>query len=587
MHELVAAFERLGSLADDLGIARLAREAREAAGQAARSRFNVAVLGQFKRGKSSVLNALVGQALLPTDVLPTTGVITVVSAAEDDGLQVTDTKGQVRNAPPEELPDLVTEAKNPHNEKKILKVTVPFRCPLTERGVDLVDTPGLGSVFAHSSDRTWEFLPRVDVALLVVGAEPPVTDQELELALEASRAASQVWVVVNKADLLSSEVLTRVLDFTGGVLREKLPVPFSGPWPVSAKRALEEGYDPGIYRLRQALEKLAQEQGAAVARASASRTLKVLASQALAHCSLQLQALVAPLEDLEKKIALFRENVRAVDDWALATIARSRNAFRLDLEKLGVIRKAEEQRMEQAVRRACLRLALQPTCADKALDRLLKEHLPAQVNASLERLAEAHWRELQNAYAAYTQELGLAFDRLLQPICDAAKELFDVKIEGVSLPNLPTPKPLPPPEPAAVTLLLDWAWVRGLAFTVLPRRWRAALAVRRGHQLAREWWRRGCGDLQLRFAQAVEDIVRQAQAAIEEKLQQLKEEILLTLERASHARALGEEQVAAEVDRLRRIESELANLLAAVPEPQERLDPYPPDLSSASPAGNG
>lgn len=202
MQQLVKGLKRLATLSQHAGLPRLAAEAQQAAAQASQTRFNVAVLGQFKRGKSSVLNALIGQALLPTDVLPTTGVVTVVSALEDASLLVTDAAGNVQPAPLAALAELITEEQNPHNQKGILKVTVPCRCSLTESGLDLVDTPGLGSIFQHSAHRAREFLPRVDVALLVLGADPPLTGEELELAVEASQLASALWVVVNKADLL-------------------------------------------------------------------------------------------------------------------------------------------------------------------------------------------------------------------------------------------------------------------------------------------------------------------------------------------------------------------------------------------------
>ena len=322
MQQLVKGLKRLATLSQHAGLPRLAAEAQQAAAQASQTRFNVAVLGQFKRGKSSVLNALIGQALLPTDVLPTTGVVTVVSALDDASLLVTDAAGNVQPAPLAALAELITEEQNPHNQKGILKVTVPCRCSLTESGVDLVDTPGLGSIFQHSAHRAREFLPRVDVALLVLGADPPLTGEELELAVEASQVASALWVVVNKADLWGDSQ-GKVLDFTARVLREKLPVPFQGPWPVSAKRALEEGFDPGIDQLRNQLLQLAREKRQVMAIASARRTLKVLAEQVLSHCRLQEHALTAPLAQLEASMATFREEVRHADDLALAAMVRA------------------------------------------------------------------------------------------------------------------------------------------------------------------------------------------------------------------------------------------------------------------------
>ncbi|MFZ5804183.1 MAG: hypothetical protein ACOY7U_04970 [Acidobacteriota bacterium] len=160
------------------------------------------------------------------------------------------------------------------------------------------------------------------------------------------------------------------------------------------------------------------------------------------------------------------------------------------------------------------------------------------------------------------QELSQAFGRLLQPIGLLAKKLFDVDIAGFSPPPLPPPAALPACDPVIPALALDWGWLRDLAFKLLPARLRAPLAVARGRQLATEWWRRGYGELQARYAQLVDETVRRGQAVMEERRRQLEQEILATLEAARQARAQGEAQVATALSRLHRLRAELETLLA-------------------------
>ncbi|MGB6158482.1 MAG: dynamin family protein, partial [Acidobacteriaceae bacterium] len=69
---------RLADLADELETASVAEEARELAARVAGGRFYVACVGQFKRGKSTLLNALVGNAVVPTGFVPVTAVPTVI-----------------------------------------------------------------------------------------------------------------------------------------------------------------------------------------------------------------------------------------------------------------------------------------------------------------------------------------------------------------------------------------------------------------------------------------------------------------------------------------------------------------------------
>lgn len=562
MQQLEEGLFRLASVAESLGLPQVASEALQAAERAHKSSFNVAALGQFKRGKSSVLNALIGKPLLPTDVLPTTGVVTVISRGQEGVLAVTDVHGSSRQVPLSMLEQLITEEKNPKNEKALLQVTVPCSCALTEAGVDLVDTPGLGSIFKHSANRTREFLPRVDVALLVLGAEPPITDEELELAEEASQVASHLWVVINKADLFPPNSLARILKFTANALASKLAVPFAGPWAVSAKRALEEGHDPGMHRLREELLRLAQERRETMALASARRSLRTLTQHALTCCRVEKQALTSPLDKIEANMAAFRQQAEHASDLALALMVRTRKVFRLDLAKLEKVREAHEQNMLRAVRSLCLKLSLRAPSTRNGLDNLLKENLPAPVNAALASLAFAYFQEFQTAYNRYAQELTQAFSQLLEPIRALARQLFDVDIAELHAPPPPLAPPAPSVEGAVPSLALDWGWVRGLAFQLLPRRFRARLTMARGRQLAMEWWRQGCGKLSDRFAELVDETVRQAENAAENRRRQLEQEILATLEKARLARAQGELQVAAELSRLQHLENELHALLA-------------------------
>jgi hypothetical protein len=134
----------------------------------AEDRFALAVLGQFKRGKSSLMNAIIGRELLPTGVLPLTSVITALKYSPKERLKV-ERQGLNRG---EELPvnvlsDYVTEKGNPGNCKKIKTAYVELSVPFLRSGVEFVDTPGIGSAIAANTATTYEFLPECDAVLFV------------------------------------------------------------------------------------------------------------------------------------------------------------------------------------------------------------------------------------------------------------------------------------------------------------------------------------------------------------------------------------------------------------------------------------
>lgn len=180
---------------------------------AAHGIVDVAVLGQFKAGKSSFLNSLVGAEVLPTGVLPVTALVTRLAHGEADGLQVQFRSGERRSAPLADLTGYVAERDNPENAKGVVTVDVTLAALAPFRGLRFVDTPGLGSVFAHNTRASLDWLPRVGGALVAIAAHQPLSEQDLALLREVSRHTPEVTILLTKADLVSPEDLGSVQAF--------------------------------------------------------------------------------------------------------------------------------------------------------------------------------------------------------------------------------------------------------------------------------------------------------------------------------------------------------------------------------------
>src|SRR5438093_6022881 len=79
---------RIASLAEQFNNQQIATDARSAAERIAEGRFYVACVGQFKRGKSTLLNALIGHPILPSGIVPVTAVPTIMRFGESHGARV-------------------------------------------------------------------------------------------------------------------------------------------------------------------------------------------------------------------------------------------------------------------------------------------------------------------------------------------------------------------------------------------------------------------------------------------------------------------------------------------------------------------
>jgi GTP-binding protein EngB required for normal cell division len=213
-------------------------------------RLRVAVAGEATRGKSTLVNALLGQAVLPAGETPLTTVVTTVRYGQDPHAQVRFLDGHEERHPLGALADLVSEAGNPLNRRNIASVTVYAEAAVLAAGAELVDTPGTGSVLAaDDGEAVGQVLDTLDAAVIVLAADPPVSAVERDLLGRIAGRPVTTFVVLNKADHLDAAGLARVTEFTRRVVTETIGRTSQpgGPrlYPMSASAA-QQGGDPGF-----------------------------------------------------------------------------------------------------------------------------------------------------------------------------------------------------------------------------------------------------------------------------------------------------------------------------------------------------
>ncbi|HOT47069.1 MAG TPA: dynamin family protein [Spirochaetota bacterium] len=184
--------------------------------------LDIAVLGQFKAGKSSFLNALTGTAVLPVGSIPVTSVITRLSPGENNRALVTFNGGGVRETTIEDLDEYVSESGNPENEKGVAIVDVELTELRKWGGARLIDTPGIGSVWKHNTETALGWFPETGAVLFVMSAERPISEVEMRLLEDVLRYSPEVYIIITKIDLYSEKQVADIVSFTENALNTNL-----------------------------------------------------------------------------------------------------------------------------------------------------------------------------------------------------------------------------------------------------------------------------------------------------------------------------------------------------------------------------
>ena len=301
---------RLADLAQELGAEPVAEEARELAARVSEGRFYVACVGQFKRGKSTLLNALVGHEVVPTGFVPVTAVPTVIRFGDELHARVRMRDGSWRDVAMPDLKEYVTEELNPENKKAVDGAEVFVPSPLLSSGMCFVDTPGLGSVFTGNTATTQAFIPHIDAALVVVGADPPIAGEELALVEAVGKQVQDLILVINKADRTSDPERAAAAKFTREILEKRLHRPMGEVFEVSAAERMENrGPLRDWEKLLASLHHLVEDSGRNLVRAACDRGLQRLSEQLLAIISEDRDALQRPIEESERRIELMKETI--------------------------------------------------------------------------------------------------------------------------------------------------------------------------------------------------------------------------------------------------------------------------------------
>jgi predicted GTPase len=553
---------RLASLGEELGAHSIADDGNALAARVAEGRFYLACIGQFKRGKSTLINALIGSPVLPVGFIPVTAVPTMIRYGAHPRARVQARDGTWRDVAVSDLQQYVSEEYNPENAKGVAGVEVFVPSALLSSGMCFVDTPGLGSVFTSNTAATHAFIPHIDAALVVVGADPPLAGEELALVETVGKEVQNLILVLNKADRTTDPEREAATAFTIKVLEKRLKRPVGPVFEVSAAERMEDrGPERDWAKLLAALDELIQGSGRQLIQEACDRGVQRLNEQLLAIIAEEREALERPIEDSERRIAAMKQTIaeaeRSMREVEFLWIAEQRHLSDLFVERhKAFLASIWPQALEEF---------------DRAAASMPRRMGPSFRYAVMRKAQEIAQRDIQPwlkaEQAEGEKEYRQVASRFVQMANDFLKKLADAGIRELAR----MPHALDPETGYRVRSEYRFRDMIEIAQPASPLIWLADLVLglvgasgvieREGREFLARLFEVNCSRVQNDILNRVQESRDRLEVEIRKLLHEISRIAVEALNHAREAHAAGAPAVEAAVARLNRLEHEVSGLL--------------------------
>lgn len=239
--QTVAVLDELMSKADEFELAApppaLSRYREKLRGNS----YKVLVVGEAKRGKSAFVNALIGRDLLPTDVDVATSQVFNIRPSEQEACRLCFEDGSAREISVEDLPRygsqvMLDAGAVPAPEEIIRWIEVDVPARFLPKGVSILDTPGLGALYAGHARITHRFVPEADAVVFVLESSQPVIEEDLKFVEQILTITNNIFFIQTKIDQYSRDDWQSIQRRNEEILRSKFEGRLADTrvWPVSS-----------------------------------------------------------------------------------------------------------------------------------------------------------------------------------------------------------------------------------------------------------------------------------------------------------------------------------------------------------------
>jgi len=383
--DVTVALQELSDIAGSLGAKSLKeRLDRDLVKKMEEDRFHLVVVGEFNHGKSSFVNALLGETVLPTGVTPTTAAIHHLKFSEQPEATVVFNGGRRESIPFDEARKFAVGGGTSPDEVDYLEVGYP--APLLKERILLVDTPGVNDLSLQRADITYSYIPRADAVLFLLDAGQILKESERQFLqdklLKASR--DKIVFVITKWDILNDDEKKEALAYARTQLANLVKDPIV--FPVSAETALQGGRlaESGMPELLAHLTTfLAEERGRILLDNALGEGVNV-AGLLGKGVDARRRSLAMKTDELERRIKMLEEDLAG----AAGTIEQRRIKIR---EEISGVKVGAQKDLERFVEETIRQL---PNVIDSAKKEDLRKFLPAFLEDTFRQWAEAEGKEI-------------------------------------------------------------------------------------------------------------------------------------------------------------------------------------------------
>jgi GTPase Era involved in 16S rRNA processing len=443
---IISMLQKLLSIAEENGSSTFVMQIKEELEKVEKNEFYLVVLGQFKRGKTTFINALLGEELLPAGIVPLTAVVTFLRYGDKKNIEVVFSNGDRRHIDAADLEQFVTERGNPNNEKHVEAVRITYPSSFLKDGIVVVDTPGIGSIALHNTRTTENFLPHIDAAIFILSPDPPITQVECEFLDQIRNHISRIFFVLNKIDTMSDHQISEMIAYTRRVIEERMGAPIT-LYPVSSLKELQAkssgptAIPPShdLQTIEQTVQSYLRQEKENQLLCNSLKRIQRLSHELRFGVALRLKAIETPIDELQQKIATFGQMMEFLGK------ERQRQKFILNgeitslrqrmAEEIEVFQKAETRSLLQSLMR---RTSDHKDAHDPGFLKSLEQSLMDEMITDFERQRLPYEQKIKEQFSNFISRNVDEINLFINKIITYSANLFEVKIEAFP--------PLEPPQ---------------------------------------------------------------------------------------------------------------------------------------------